>query len=360
MIPPEWLNNLAAPYTRRHGGVAVVGALGETTATHFRGETLGGEPPPGERTLFELGGVTQVFTALLLAVAVRDERLALDQPVAELGPELAGLPEWITPLRLATHTAGIPRLPPATAGRSMLNTENPYAAFGLDDLLAWAESYRPRRAPSETAFAHSILGMGLLGVALAMAYDTPFDEALAERVLAPLRMGDTVFVPTEEQAGRMATPHDRRGQPVPAWNYAGLAGAGGLKSTAADMGTFLTALLGAKDDAGPLAGPIRETLEIRRKAPRPDGEGGGLGWAIVLAGKPPAFICTASGQTNGSQALLAVAPGPGLGATILANTGPRGRDTLRPPRREALRSFTMAWSLPGSGEEADAAGDAAD
>lgn len=356
MIPPEWLANLASPLTRRGTGVAVVGALADEIGYEFRGQTLAGEPAPAEHTLFELGAVTQIFTALLLAVAVRDRRVELDQPISELGSELATLPAWITPLRLATHTAGIPRLPPAIASRSIFNQSNPYAAFGLDDLLAWAAGYRPRREPGPTAFAQSTLGMALLGLALAMAYDAPLDQALAEHVLKPLGLSDTLYDPSDEQLGRMATPHDRRGEPVAPWDYAGLIGAGGLKSTPADLAVFVKALISAKDDRGPLAGPIRDTLEIRRSAPRADGEGGGLGWVIIHAGRPPAFVCTANGQTNGSQAFLAVAPGPGIGAAILANCGPRGRDAVRPPRREILRSFTMAWSLPAAGGTEDGDG----
>lgn len=347
MIPADWLDKLASPFIRGEAGVAVTGALGDETGYVFHGRTQALEPAPNASTLFELGGLTEIFTALLAAVAARDDVLPLDRPIAGIGPELAGLPEWITPLRLATHTAGLPRLPGSVARSSLVNTANPYAGFAVDDLLAWASGHRPKREPSATGYAHSILGMALLGVALAIAYDTPLDRALRARVLDPLGMADTIFTPDDAQSGRIATPHDRKGGPVSRWTYAGLMGAGGLLSSPADMGRFLVALLAAKDDNGPLAAAIRDSLEIRRQAPRRDGEGGGLGWAIVHTGKPPAFVHTFDARTNGSRAMIAVAPGPGLGAVVLANSGPRPRDTMRPPRREFLRAFTLAWAAKG-------------
>lgn len=350
MIPSDWLDNLAVPFSRRGAGVAVVGALGAETTPAFHGRIRQNEPAPGPDTLFELGALTQLFTATLAAIAARQGRIALDRPISEIAPELSGLPAWVTPLRLATHTAGIPRLPPAIARQSLLDMANPYAGFGLDDLLAWVAAYRRRNEPSAKGYAASILGMALLGLALAMAYDTPFDQALRRELLDPLGMADTVFDPGEDQSDRMATPHDRRGRPVAPWRYGGLIGAGGLRSTAADMGRFLSALLAARDGTGDIDAAIRDTLEIHLPPTRPDGEGGGLGWRIVRAGKPPAFIDRLDGRTNGSQAMIAVAPGPGLGAVVMANRGPRGRDALRPPKQEFLKSFTAAWSLPSMGD----------
>lgn len=351
MIPADWLNNLAVPFARRKAGTAVVGALGGKTAYAFRGSVREGGPAPAPDTLFELGAITQIFTATLAAVAAREGRLALDRPIAEIAPKLAGLPAWITPIRLATHTAGIPRLPPAITRQSLLDMANPYAGFSRDDLLAWAASYRPKREPSETGYAASILGMALLGLAVSLAFDLPFDEALKQRLLEPLGMADTLFNPDEDRIARMATPHDRRGKPVEPWRFGGLIGAGGLRSTAADMGRFLTAVLAAGKGSGDIDGAIRDTLEIRRRAPRADGEGGGLGWLIVHAGKPPAFIHRLDARTNGSQALIAIAPGPGLAAVVMANRGPRGRDALRPPRQEFLKSFVASWSLPSMADE---------
>ena len=56
-------------------------------------------------------------------------------------------------------------------------------------------------------------------------------------------MRDTLVVPSEEQAARLAVGHTRRGRPVPRFEIPALEGAGALRSTATDMLRFLRANL---------------------------------------------------------------------------------------------------------------------
>ncbi len=346
MIPTDWLDNMGAPFIKRGAGIAIAGVLGDEAAFRFHGRTFALGPPPTATTLFELGALTQIFTAILLALTVRKHRIALDQPIAEMVPEFRDLPKWITPMRLATHAAGIPRVPPEIARRSLLNTRNPYAQYSTEELIRWGTSFRPRREPAANAFSYSHLGMALLGLVLADVYDAPFETALRREVCKPLGLNDTVFECGEEQSDRFATPHDGKGRPAAPWAFPGLGGAGGLQSTAQDMSLLVKAVLRAKNPDSPLSEAIADTLEIRRRARRPDGEGGGLGWSIVHAGKPPAFIHKLDGRTNGSQAFIAVAPGPGLGAAVLTNNGPKARDAMKPPHKHIIPAFTSAWSRP--------------
>jgi len=344
MIPLDWLDTLATPFIRRGAGVAVAGALEDETAFRFHGRVHKLGPPPTENTLFELGGVTELFTAILLALMVRKGRLEFDAPVASLVPELGGLPEWVTPLRLATHTAGMPRVPREIARRSALNMSNPYARFSFEDLAAWAKSFRRKQPPAEGDFTYSVVGMGLLGFVLEEINRKRLGELFDEKIMKPLGLADTAYRLSEDQEARLATPHDGKGKPVAAWEFNALAGAGGLKSSAADVAKLMRAVLAAPSAGTELGKAIADTLEIRRRPPQASGEGGGLGWSIVLAGKPPAFVFTLTGRTNGSQAFLFVAPQPKLGAAVLVNAGPRARDALNPPRRQMLKTFAMAWA----------------
>jgi CubicO group peptidase (beta-lactamase class C family) len=225
---------------------------------------------------------------------------------------------------------------------------NPYADFGVDDLVRWAARFRPRRPPAEGAFAYSVVGMGLLGYVLEEINRARLDVLFADEIFAPLGLKDTVYRCNTDQEARLATPHGR-GKPVAVWTYGGLAGAGGLLSSAADIARLIAAVLKAPSRDDVLGKAIADTLEIRRRPRQADGEGGGLGWTVLRASKPPAFIYTDAGRTNGSQALIAVAPQPGLGAAVLVNAGPRARDAMNPPRRQLIKTFTMAWAeLPAA------------
>gem|GEM_PF-6110193 len=74
-------------------------------------------PAPNEHTLFEIGSITKVFTGILLAEAVREGLVSLDDPVSKFLPPEALAPngsalDTVTLESLATHTSGLPRLPP--------------------------------------------------------------------------------------------------------------------------------------------------------------------------------------------------------------------------------------------------------
>src|SRR6185295_3463033 len=64
------------------------------------------EVPP-ERVLFEIGSITKVFTGIVLAGAVRDGKLSLNDTLAQRLPVKFDYPATgaVTLLQLATHTA---------------------------------------------------------------------------------------------------------------------------------------------------------------------------------------------------------------------------------------------------------------
>jgi D-alanyl-D-alanine-carboxypeptidase/D-alanyl-D-alanine-endopeptidase len=68
-----------------------------------------------EKTTFEIGSITKLFTALLLADMANRGEVGLDEPVAELLPAGTRVPvrhgRTITLHDLASHHSGLPRLP---------------------------------------------------------------------------------------------------------------------------------------------------------------------------------------------------------------------------------------------------------
>ncbi|MGH8019236.1 MAG: serine hydrolase domain-containing protein [Opitutaceae bacterium] len=123
--------------------VGVVQPSGEVRA-HFGDAGTGsraGESAPDDRTIYEIGSVTKVFTCLLLADAVARGHVKLDTPINELLPEDVRLPDdagaKITLRMLATHTSGLPRIP---------------AGIPPDDYRSrQTGSSRPRKTPSSRA-----------------------------------------------------------------------------------------------------------------------------------------------------------------------------------------------------------------
>jgi CubicO group peptidase (beta-lactamase class C family) len=124
----------------------------------------------------------------------------------------------------------------------------------------------------------------------------------------------------ERERGRVATPHDRFARETGHWHLAALAGAGGLRSTAADLLAFLA--LQASGEDGGLAAAARETQRRRGDAGR---AGIGLGWMILPEGlrfpwrRLPADVLFHEGGTGGFRSFAAVVPATGASVVVLAN-----------------------------------------
>lgn len=94
-------------------GLVVAMVDSDSLSFDARGRAGRGAPELDETTCFEIGSVTKTFTALVLADMVERGEVTLDERLARFVPEHD--PESpITLLDLATHTAGLPRLPPNT------------------------------------------------------------------------------------------------------------------------------------------------------------------------------------------------------------------------------------------------------
>ncbi|WP_255955011.1 serine hydrolase domain-containing protein [Streptomyces odontomachi] len=225
----------------------------------LRGTTAhGGGVPVGAATRFEVGSVTKTFTALLLAEQAGRGELAWHTPLAALLPPGTRMPrrgDAITLTQLATHTAGLPRLPPGLLGS--IGTRwfsNPYAAFGAEDVLAALARTRVRSRPGSRV-RYSNFGVGLLGYALSgAAGGTPYGALLAERVLDPLRLRDTTACATPPAGTTQVTGH-WHGRPRPPFHIPGLPAAGAVRSSVRDLLTVTEALMGPYPDMDPNPNP---------------------------------------------------------------------------------------------------------
>jgi len=243
--------------------------------------------------LFQIGSVTKVFTGLLLATYVVDGALGLDTRVDTLVPGLRGTAAGDASLeQLATHTSGLPRLPPGMWRQALRHRDDPYAGVDHTRLMSSLVTARtrPRSRP-----AYSNLGMGLLGHALEVWTGVGYDELVKERVCVPLGMHATTTRPQVEPAG-----HRRGGAQRPGvWHFDALAGAGALWSTVADLQRFLGAQLTRPQ--GPLGEAIRMTHQVRVPGKRLDQC---LGW-VRSHGRGGAFLWH-NGGTAGYRSFVGV------------------------------------------------------
>jgi CubicO group peptidase (beta-lactamase class C family) len=278
----------------------------------------GGFGGAGPATIFQVGSVTKVFTALLLADMAERGEVHLSDPAASYLPGPAppasaqpafAQPGLVTLADLATHTSGLPRLPRDLFLTALPHPADPYARYPAARLVRAAR--RALRAGSPgSPYAYSNFGFGLLGYLLGQAAGTPYETLVTTRICVPLGLSDTTFAVTDP---RRAAQGHRRGRPVADWRMGALAGAGGLYSTAADLARFLRACLTAAPAA--LEPAIRATFTPRRPIP-----GGEIGLAWHHARRSDRTIAWHNGMTGGFSAMVALDLARGLGVAALANT----------------------------------------
>ncbi len=249
---------------------------------------------------FQIGSVTKVFTSLLLATYVVDGALELEQRVDTLVPELRGCAAGdVTLEQLATHTSGLPRLPPGMWRDARAHRSDPYAEVDHDRLVASVRRTRPR---PRARTAYSNLGAGLLGHALARWSGSGYDDLVRERICVPLGMHVTTCHPSLELPG-----HRRDGtQYAGTWHFDALAGAGALWSTVGDLQQFLGAQL--EQPAGGLGEAIRLTHQVRVSARRLDQC---LGW-VRLHGRHGEALLWHNGGTGGYRSFVGVQSAGGV------------------------------------------------
>jgi D-alanyl-D-alanine-carboxypeptidase/D-alanyl-D-alanine-endopeptidase len=270
-------------------------------------------PVDGE-TLFEIGSVTKVFTALLLADMVRRGEVALSDPVSKYLPPGITLaaPDGrsITLEDLATHTAGLPFWPsgiPATGeGLRLL------ARYRDDQLYAFLRTFE---VPPEagTRWAYSNTDAGLLGLALARRAHSSYEALLAGRVTGPLNMKSTSVTPAPAMRARLSVGHDKQLAAAPPWDVPALAAAGSLHSTANDLLTFLSAAMGLV--SSPLSPAMAAMLATRRAAPAFQQA---LGWWIFTEGNDQ--LITHVGGTLGFASQVSYQPRTQTGIVVLSNS----------------------------------------
>jgi D-alanyl-D-alanine-carboxypeptidase/D-alanyl-D-alanine-endopeptidase len=266
-----------------------------------------------ERTVFEIGSITKIFTATLLSDAVVRGEVGLDDPVQHFLPEAVDVPRGrteITLRQLAVHRSGLPSLPDNLCSEGI---RQPFGCYDVDRLYAFLNGYSLPREPG-AAWEYSNLGVGLLGHALARRSGRGYEALLRERVLDPLGLPSTGEVPSTEAADRVATGYSGVVK-VPPIRMPALEGAGVLRSTVDDLLVFLSHHLGILESS---LGPALTTTQSRQDSTGQPGVDMGLGWLRIAL--PGGTILQHDGETPGFTAFLGMHPTRRLGVVLLSNT----------------------------------------
>ncbi len=296
---------------------ASVGVLkdGETFFFGFGGTGADGSGPvPDEHTLYEIGSITKVFTAVLLAEAAEAGEVSLDTPLAEAFPDDREAPQLgehqIELWHLATHSSGLPAMP---ANMRPTHPAQPFAGYSSDLMYDFLEAVTPARPP-ETGYEYSNLATGLLGRLLEARLGVPYEQLLATRIFSPAGMQESSISIDEANEARIAQP-SAEGLTASRWNdMDALAPCGAIVSSASDLLRFAAENIEPTDPESTLARALAAAHQPRFTDPR-SGTTVGLGWH--LAGDEQTLWH--NGMTGGYSSMLLVNIPERLAVVVLAN-----------------------------------------
>ncbi len=203
---------------------------------------------------YRIGSLTKTFTAVLVLQCRDDGLLDLDDTVGVHLPE-CGYPS-ATVRELLGHSSGMQAEPVGPWWERS-------PGGGVAQLLA-ANDGAGQVLARGTAFHYSNLGYALLGAIVGRLRDAPWSDLVDRRLLAPLGMERTSFLPTGEHAQGYSVDHFAGTLTrEPHTDTGAMAPAGQLWSTLDDVARWLDFL--ATGDPGIL---VEETLaEMSRPAP---------------------------------------------------------------------------------------------
>ncbi|MES9524263.1 serine hydrolase domain-containing protein [Streptomyces capoamus] len=295
----------------------------ESRITH--GVTSAEHPLPVDgRTLFHLASVSKTFTATALMRLAAQGRVDPAAPVRRYVPALRLADEEatarITVLQLLNHTAGLDwNLVDADEGDGSLEA----FVAGLGRL--------PLVAPPGARASYSQAGYNLLGRVIENVTGLPFEKAVAELLLDPLGLHDTVFDLDDVVVRRFAVGHNPTAdgtlapaRPWKSWR-AGTRGnnpGGGVVSSVSDLLRWARFQLGDGEGllpAGTLGRMRQPTVELRGSTL---GDAFGICWFVRDVGGVRAVGHGGSG--NGQFAELLLVPEHDFAVVSLANAGPGG------------------------------------
>jgi CubicO group peptidase (beta-lactamase class C family) len=297
------------------------------------GERRSDDPrPPNGDTVFEIGSVTKVFTALLLAEMAEKNEVGLNDPVAKYLPAGFKIPErngkTISLLDLATHTSGLPFMP----NESAILNDSAAGKFSIADLRRFVGSYELRSGVGEK-WDYSNVGYWLLSEALAGRAGLDYETLLRKRVITPLGLSNTAFALSPKMKANFAAGHNavlQQASPISTLPiYSIMPAAGGLYSTVNDLLKLLAVAMDYKHS--PLDGAMRLTWNMCRPMSR-DGFEQALGWTIIR--EQNSLLIAHDGGTFGYATSIAWNPFRRVGVVMLsnqvANVGDIARHLLRP------------------------------
>lgn len=312
------VDSIAGPYIYKINTIGLSIGILKAGKMYFYGygETAkGNKTIPGSGTIFEIGSISKTFTATLLAIAVGEGKVSLNDRVNQYLPDSIPILQYnnraITLRDLSNHTSAIPRMP-SNFQTAVYNHNDPFSSYTIDELYTYLRHLQLTREPGKE-FEYSNTGVGLLGVILQHIYHSSYEVLIRKYICNPTGMNDTRVSIPKNDSSIVAKGYDENGFYNGPWNLPpAFAGAGAIRSTARDMLKYADANLGNAPES------LAKAMQLTHDTTFSDKQTSiGLGWIYTQPGDKKVLFH--NGGTGGYRTYISIDPQKKIAVVVLAN-----------------------------------------
>ena len=262
-----------------------------------------------KNSIFEIASITKILTSNLIAQAVIENKIKLDDYIDNYLPSAYVLHEnlknKIKISDLASHQSGLPDI---DFGKLIeLNPQQPVSSVTEKTLTTIINNCTELTGYGK--YRYSTIGYTLLGQILEKVYGKSYDEIIRKKIIKPLQMTNTLT--KDFNVKNKTTGYNPDGGIQEFFNWNITASAGLVKSDASDMVAFLKAVLNKETTMGKAA-MITEKIFYKD-----DKREMGLGLNISTDDKNTIYL--KSGDSMGQSSIICYNRTKNWGFIILLN-----------------------------------------
>jgi len=280
---------------------------------------------PTEHTVYELASITKTFGSTLLAKAVLDKKVELNDDIRKYlkedypNLEYDGTP--ITLLNLANLTSGLPNWMPDKDIFGKADPDAiPYILDSLHTIYSTEDLYRDLHQVKLKVLAGSVsrhcnTAAQLLGYIMESVYNDTYENILKKYFAEPLKMKNTYLLKPGQLPSKMATGYDGNGRIMPVIDWEDLRVAASIACSTSDMLKYMTFQLNEKNPVvslthQPTFGKIEEGAVA-------------LNWKVKKTDDGRRSI-SHTGGSLGFSSYMVFYPDSGSGIVLLSNEADQG------------------------------------
>ncbi|GLQ74797.1 serine hydrolase domain-containing protein [Vibrio penaeicida] len=280
-------------------------------------------PAINQNSVFEIGSITKVFTSYLLCDMILRGDVQIDDAINSAIPVPFKNGATITYKALASHTSGLPRLPPGLIWSALFkNPQDPYKEYQEPQLLNYLEN--KLKLSAKIKHVYSNLGAGLLGYTLSRVAETSYEDLLQRALFEPLKMTRSTTNLTALKPW-LVQGLDGKGRPVSNWDLGILSGAGAVLSTVEDLSAFALSCFD----------PSNSVFQFQKQPVFKDANAShALGWVVLNLKEKGEHFYFHNGGTGGYSSCMLLDTQNQVGFVALSNI--TGMSKFKEPAMDKL------------------------